>query len=73
MIWVQVALTFLKLANVITNYVRERQLMDAGSDRAIAQASANILKQTQAAKEIMAEVTAMTDEQVDETLKRLEP
>ena len=72
MIWVNLAIAFLKLANIAVNFAKEKQLMDAGSDRAIAQASANILKKTQAAKEVMAEVMAMTDEQVDEALKRLE-
>lgn len=73
MTWLSAALALLKLAGYILDIVREKQQMDAGADRAIAEASASILAKTAAGKEIMAQVMAMTPEQVDAALKELEP
>lgn len=73
MTWLSAALALLKLAGYILDIVREKQQMDAGADRAIAEASASILAKTAAGKEIMAQVMAMTAEQVDAALKELEP
>lgn len=73
MSWLEIALALLKLANMIVSWVREKQQMDAGHDRAIAEASASILSKTQAAKEIMAKISGMTEAQVDAALKELEP
>ena len=47
--------------------------MKAGTDAEIAKVSAAILVKTQSAKAIMQQVTGMTDKQVDDTLKGLEP
>ena len=71
--WARLALALIQTANNIMRYVDRAQAVKAGTDAEIAKASAAILMKTEAAKQIMTEVTAMTDEQVDETLKRLEP
>ncbi len=71
--YAKLAMLFLQLANTLANLARSKQMMDAGADRAIAQASAGILKDTQVAKEIMAQVMGMTESQVDDALKALEP
>lgn len=69
----QLILLALKIIGGFIDLARNQQLMDAGQDKAIAQAAASILVKTQAAKEVMKEVTAMTDAQVDASLKGLEP
>ena len=53
--------------------MKSRQAIQQGEDEAIAKATAAILIQTVAAKKIMAEIMGMTDTQVDEALKKLEP
>ena len=73
MSWVSIILLTLKIVNAVTGWIRDQQGIQAGEDKEIARASATILLSTQSAKAIMAEVTAMTDEQVDATLKGLEP
>lgn len=73
MSWLQFALALLKLANYFLDLAREKQQMDAGADRAIAAESVSILQKTNVAKEEMAKATGMTEEQVDATLKGLEP
>ena len=73
MSWVSIILLTLKIVNAVTGWIRDQQGIQAGEDKEIARASAAILLSTQSAKAIMAEVTAMTDAQVDATLKGLEP
>jgi hypothetical protein len=72
MSWVSLILLILRIVDAATNWLRDQQGIKAGEDAEIAKASAAILLKTQSAKQIMAEVTAMTDAQVDEALKRLE-
>lgn len=66
------AVAFLKLASVFVGWLQERQAMQAGQDAEIARASVAILLQTQAAKQIMQEITAMSEADVDKLLKDLE-
>ena len=73
MSWLSLALTCLKIADSLISWVREQGQIQAGQDAEIAKVSASILTKTEAAKAVMAEVTKMTDEQVDATLKGLEP
>ena len=63
----------LQILLAFLSWLRETQQLDAGRDKEIALAAAAILMKTQTAKQVMAEVTAMTDSQVDEALKKLEP
>ena len=69
----QTVLLGLQILYAIISFLREQGLIAAGVDKQIAQTSAAILVKSQWAKEIMQEVTAMTEEQVDQTLKELEP
>ena len=73
MSWLSLALTFLKIADSLITWLREQGQIKQGQDAEIAKVSASILTKTEAAKAVMAEVTKMTDEQVDATLKGLEP
>lgn len=68
-----IILAILKLINVFMSFAQERQLIQAGADAEIAKASASILLKTESAKQVMQEVTAMTEKQVDAALKGLEP
>lgn len=71
--WAQIGLALVKLANLVLGLIHDKQQMDAGTDKAIAIEAASILKKTQTAKEVMAQVEGMTEAQVDAALKELEP
>lgn len=71
--WAKVILAALQIAEIVMTWLRNKELLDAGADREIARASASILVKTQAGREIVAQVTAMTPEEVDAALKALEP
>lgn len=71
--YAKIALLLLQVVQMLVNLARSKQLMDVGADREIAKASASILLKTQAMKSVMAEVTAMSSDQVDQALKGLEP
>ena len=73
MLWIKLALALVKLADLFANMAREKELIGAGEDRALAEASASILLKTKAAKEVMQRVTAMSEDEVDKALKELEP
>ena len=71
--WAEVALLFLKLANMFLAQINSATLIKAGTDAEIARASASILLKTKAAKAIMEEVSAMSGDHVDLLLRQLEP
>ena len=73
MAYIQIALLALKLIEGLVNWARENQLISAGEDKAIAQASAAILTQTQSAKAVMEEVSGMSGSALDVLLHQLEP
>ena len=69
----QMALLALQLILALVTWLREQGQLNAGQDKEIAKTSAAILLKTQAAKEVMQQVTGMTDKQVDDALAGLEP
>jgi len=71
--WIGLALQLLKLVNSIMSSIRERELIDKGYDKAIAEVTQSILVKTTAGKAIMEKVNAMSDEEVDAGLGGLEP
>ena len=73
MTWVSLALSLLKLVNMIMGYVRERELISKGYDQAIAEVTQSILVKTTAGKAIMEKVNALSDKEVDDALRGLEP
>ena len=73
MIWLSLAVALLKLTNLILDLVRTGKAVQSGKDAEIAKEAAAILSKTQTAKEIMQQVTGLTEAQVDATLKSLEP
>ena len=73
MSWISLALSLLKLVNMIMGYVREREMIAKGYDQAIAEVTQSILIKTDAGKAIMEKVNAMSDAEVDAGLRGLEP
>lgn len=71
--WASLALALLQVVNAIMNYVNTSQAKQAGTDAEIAKVSAAILAKTAAGKAIMEKVNAMSDTQVDDGLRGLEP
>ena len=71
--WAEIALLLLRIVQSIMSQVSNAAQMKAGTDAEIAKVSAAILVKTQAAKAVMVQVTGMTDAQVDQALKELEP
>lgn len=70
---VSIILALLKLAAILMNFARDRQMIQAGADAEIAKASAAVLLMTESAKQTLQEVTSLDEEQVDKALKGLEP
>lgn len=73
MSWVSLALTLLKIVSTIMTWARERELIDKGYDQAVADAAAEIMKKTAAGKAMLEKVNAMSDSEVDDALRNLEP
>lgn len=73
MTWVSLALALLKFVNAIMTWARERELISEGYDKAIAEETQSILVKTTAGKAIMEKVNAMSDAEVDDGLRGLEP
>ena len=71
MIWVQVALALLKIANSWITWGRERVLIGAGEDKEIARESAAILSKSQFAKDTMTAVSGLDEKQTDDLLRQL--
>ena len=69
--WIEIALTFLKLANTLITWGRERELVSSGQDKQIAEQSAAILLKSNAAKAVMQQMSTLDDKQVDDVLKQL--
>lgn len=70
--YAQIALAVLQLVNSGLTWLRERGLIEAGVDKAIAQESAAILAKTHFAKAVMEDITSLNATQTDDLLKRLE-
>lgn len=63
----------LQLISTIVSWAREKELINEGMDKAIAQQSAGILVQTKARNEIYAQVLKENEAQVDSDLENMEP
>jgi hypothetical protein len=71
--WGSIILAALKLINAIMGAVNREKWMQAGADAEIAKISAAILQKTTAGKAMMEKVNAMSDAEVDDGLRGLEP
>jgi heme exporter protein D len=70
--WLQIALAFLKLVNLILDTVQERRAHQAGVDEEIARESAKVLQKTEFAKKALEHFNANSGS-ADEFLRSLEP
>lgn len=59
----------LGLAGTLADIVREKQLMDAGEARATAKSLALLSQRLKISNEVVEEVAAMSDEELDEELR----
>ncbi len=71
--WPEIVLLVLKLANAIMSAAQDAKSFQAGTDAEIAKVSAAILAKTQAGKAMMEKINAMSDAEVDDGLRGLEP
>lgn len=68
-----IGMLLLKVADLVFSYLRERQLLDAGADREIARTTASIAAKTKVANEVWIEVNGLSESDVDDGLRGLEP
>ena len=71
MSWISLILAVLKLISSIVVWARERQLLQAGQDQAIAQASLQVLAATASGHELRQRIEAMTDPEAEELWRRM--
>ena len=71
MTWASLILALIKLALSLTTWAREKELLQAGQDKAIATASLEVLEATTAGKELRDRITAMDDPEVDDLWRRM--
>lgn len=70
---IELVLAALKFINWVMGFIDREQLKQSGRDEVIAQTTAAILKKTETGKAFMEKVNAMSDAQVDDALRGLEP
>lgn len=71
--WAEIILLLLKVVNAIMGEAHDQRQFQAGADAEIAKISAAIMRKTAAGKAIMEKVDAMSDKEVDDGLRDLEP
>lgn len=71
MTWLSIALTLMKMAAGIVDYLKSKQLLDAGSDREVAKASLAILKKTEFVKQTKEKIDGMSGADLDVLLDEL--
>jgi hypothetical protein len=74
MSWLSLALTLLKIVATIMSWARERELIDQGYDKAIAEASQpRSCERPRPARPCLEKVNAMSDSDEVDALRGLEP
>jgi hypothetical protein len=71
--WLEIILLVLKIIDWSLGRIEQGKWEQAGYDKAIAEISAAILKRTAAGRAMMEKVNAMSDKEVDDGLRDLEP
>ena len=71
--WGAFILAVLQFVNKLFSGLQERRMIDAGYDKAIAENAAQILKSSMYAKQVMANINALSDDDTDKLLQSLEP
>lgn len=73
MSWVVLAIQFLKWANSLISWARERELINEGQRQEVARQTLAIAAKVRTRDQIMEQVNAMSDDEVDAGLRDLEP
>lgn len=71
--YASIVLLLLKIANAFATHLQQQKYFDYGYQKALGETSAEILKKSIFAKKIMEQMAAKNSDQVDATLKGLEP
>lgn len=71
--WIQFGIALLKLVNAIMNWASRRELIDEGRRQVILELSTQIAQKVATKKQIMEHVDGLTDSQLDDELRGLEP
>lgn len=71
--WGPIILAVLQIINAIIGNKQDRDLIDAGYQKRIAEEAAKILKGNQYAKQAMEHINSMSADDVDKLLRELEP
>jgi hypothetical protein len=71
--WVNLIILILQVVNKLIDYVQNQGLIQQGHDEEIANQALAIAKKTAKGKEIMEKIDAMSETQVDDALRGLEP
>lgn len=73
MSWISLVLALLNIASKLLDWLQEQKWIAEGEARAVAKASAEILRKTQYGKDALAEFADKSDADVDAFLRSLEP
>lgn len=71
MSWISLVLPLLRLVLMFQTWARERELMDAGQDRAIAQAALQVLEATKEGKALRERIKSLTDAEEEDVWNRM--
>lgn len=71
MSWVSLVLALVKMAVAVQTWINSRQMMQAGQDRAVANAALDLLEQTKVGKELRERIAAMDDPEAEALWRRM--
>jgi hypothetical protein len=71
--WIKLAVLLLQLANKIVNWAHDQGKIDEGRQQAIGEMALAIAARVRSRDQIMEQVNAMSDSDVDDGLRGLEP
>lgn len=71
--WLRLILAGLEVINKITDWALQRKYINEGQMLQIAKAQAENLRKSEYGKQALAEATAMSDDDLDQRLRDLEP
>ena len=72
-VWSKIILAILSIAEILLRFGQQQKWIAEGEQRAIAAASAEILRKTEYAKQALEELGHLSDSQLDDFLRKLEP
>lgn len=73
MSYAQIILAILSIVQMLLKMGQERKWISVGEDRAIGRSLAETLRKSEHAKQVMEEVGGLSDSQLDDGLRDLEP